>query len=464
MIIKLKTLDRLLIRLLKVGPVARTSKYQFWLACFLASSGSLIADDGLINGYIGAQTNQLNRDVGDVPGNRFNGNLGFDFQKNRSDSQINQIERRFTASALMNDQSLLMYSVQEAYVGGHLTNKDTIRFGRQILDWSTLDATWGFGKLNNRRNFDFFEPGQEGLTGLNYERKSANGMRYKFFASGLYIPELNPAFDINDNRGTIKSRHPWSDVPASSAMANGSTLPINYDVNIPSYARIVYRYSVGANIGFENKHWVFDNFIMRKPENGLSTKVTVDVDTFQNIINAKIVPQVYYHDIYGSTLKYRNEDIGMYVSAMAVRPNTFPDGSRQATQYTDIKTEKRREDYMGGGISRINSLYGYGFNYVARLSPFDRQKEQLALDPRWNQALNFFGLYNFGSKLTVSADLKFDMLTTDRLIMARAFYNVTRNFLVNVGMNLIGTPEDGKSFWSPYTNNDSLYAGLRYIF
>jgi len=355
--------------------------------------------------------------------------------------------------------------MQEAYVGASLTKKDNLRVGRQILQWSKVDEIWGLGKLNNRRNFDYFQPGQEGLTGLFYERKSSNGMRYRAFLSGLYLPELNPPLDIDKKNQTITSRHPWADVPASTVEVEpGNWKKIAYNVDYPDMNEVVYRYTVGANIGFESKHWVWDNFVTRKPENQMSALVSISLDPAADVVEANIKPQFYYHDVYGSTLKYRNKDIEMHVSGIASRPNTFPDGDREATRATDIKTQKRREDYMAAGFSKTNDLYGVGLNYIARLSPFDRNKESLALDPRWNQAVNGFVYRNLGRKFKVSADVKYDMLTTDRLTMFNATYNLSRDFQMSLGVNMIGTPVSGKSYWSPYTNNDSVYSALRYVF
>jgi hypothetical protein len=442
----------------------RNDTFKLWLT-LLCLTGPGFAANEYISGHIGAISNQANQDVGDVPGNRFNGNFVFDYNKELNPSYGRDLERRFTVAAQVNDQSLTTYSLQEAYVGGMLTSKDRLRFGRQILNWSEVDHVWGFGKLNNRRNFDFFEPGQEGLVGLLYERRSTNGMRYRFFASGLYVPEMNPPLDIDKKEKTISSRHPWAETPARTAEAEpGNIKQIAYNVEYPEMSDVIWRYSVGANIGFESKHWVWDNFFIRKPENQISTQVSVNLDPFADVIEANIRPEFYYHDVYGSTLKWRNLDVEMYVSGMAIRPNTFPDGDREATRTTEIKTEKRREDYVGGGMSKINDLYGMGFNYVARLSPFDRDKETLAVDPRWNQAINVFMFRNFGRRFTVSGDVKYDMLTTDRLVMVRGQYNVTRELQMSAGVNMIGSPNDGKSFWSPYTNNDSIYGGLRYVF
>lgn len=417
-----------------------------------------------ISGHIGALSNQASEQVGNVPGNRYNADFEFDYNRNVNTTYTNEIERRFHIAAMVNDQSLAMYSVQEAYVGGNLTSKDHIRFGRQVLPWSAVDMVWGFGKLNNRKNFDYFTPGQEGLVGLLYERKSSNGMRYRAFVSGIYVPETNPSLDIDKDDRSITSRHPWSDAPASTTVVDGVRMDIKYDVNYPSIPNdVIYRYTVGANVGFESKHWVMDNFIIRKPENNITPDVEVNVDFVNSIVTAEIDPRFHYHDIIGTTLKYRNLDVEMYVSGIAVRPNEFPDVDDRV-RYTEIQNKKRKEDYFGGGISRSNDLYTLAFNYVARLSPFDREKDDLALDPRWNQAVNFVAARNFGRQFSLVGDVKFDMLTTDRLIMLRGIYKATRNFQVNAGVNMIGTPNDGKSYWSPYTNNDAIYGGLRYVF
>lgn len=416
-----------------------------------------------IDGHIGGTSNQFSEQVGNVPGNRYNFDLDFDYSKNVDTRDTNKIERRFHISALNNDRGLTMYSLQEAYIGGNITSRDHIRFGRQVLSWSKADAAWGFGKINNRVNFDYFTPGQEGLIGLLYERRPESGFRLRAFASPLYVPELNPSLDIDKKNKSISARHPWADTPASSAEVEGVMMQVQYEVDYPEISEVIYRYTAGLNLGWESEHWVFDNFFIRKPENTLTADVQINVDFSQSIVGAQIDPRFYYHDVYGSTLKYRNRDLEMYISGIAVRPNEFPDVDERV-RYTEIKNQKRREDYVGGGISRSNDLYTIAFNYIARLSPFDRKKDDLALDPRWNQAVNFTAIRNFGRRYSVAADLKFDMLTTDRLFMLRGSYNVSKQLVMNIGVNMIGTPGDGKSFWSPYTNNDAIYGGLRYVF
>lgn len=418
-----------------------------------------------ISGYVGGIVNQFDDRVGDVPGNKFIGKLRFNYKKDFTQTGA-ELERAFSLAVDVNDQSLTQYSIPQAYVGGKLSNKDHVRLGRQILNWSEVDQVWGFGKLNNRIGFDGFEPGQEGLTGLLYERKSSNGMRYRAFLSGLYIPELNPSLDIDKDDRSISSRHPWADPPSPTAeIDEGNVKRIAYDVDYPEYNDVVFKYTIGANLGFESKHWVADTFIIRKPENKFTPEAHVTLNAIDNIIEAKVKPNFHHHDVYGSSLKYRNLGLEMYISGIAIRPLMFPEGDREAFRATKIKSEKLREDYLGAGISRVNDIFSIGLNYVARLSAYDRNAESLTEDPRWNQAINIFSSRNFwGSKLILRADLKFDMMTTDRLFMFETLYQASKQLHLNAGLKLIGTPGDGKSYWSPYTNNDSVYGGLRYAF
>jgi hypothetical protein len=444
------------------------NKVAFLFLTLATNTAFGVAKD-TIQGHIGGLSNQINRDIGDIPGNRYNGDLQFSYFNNRS----LDLERKFEVSAMVNDQSLTMWSLQEAYVEKKGAFRpwdaaekvgDKIKVGRQIIPWSTVDEAWGLGKLNNRKNFDFFNPGQEGLIGASYENRSSNGFFWKAFGSGVYAPEMNPGLDINKKNNTISSRNPWATAPAPSTNIDGNETPIQYIIDYPSISDVIYRYTIGASAGWENEHWAVDGFVVRKPENQLSTQVEVALAEDAASVKAFIKPQFYYHDVYGGNLKYRNGDVEVQFSGIAIRPNTFPDGNSEATKYTEIKTEKRREDYVGGGISRTNDKFGMGFNYVARLSPFDRERDSLAQDPRWNQAVNAFLMRNFTKTVQVSGDVKYDMLTTDRLIMLRAGYKVSKELLTTFGVNMIGTPTNGKSFWSPYTNNDAVFGGIRYIF
>lgn len=429
------------------------------LAVVSATSPKVAQAFGDYNGSVGARSNQLVQNTGDVDGNRYQMDLKFDYHRHRPGVW----EKRFRVSALINDQNSVMYSVNEAY----LTNRwgrSELQIGRAILDWSDLDTIWSFGKINHRQNFNYFEPGQEGLIGVVFKRRHANGFRYHLFATPVYVPELNPSLEINKSKGTITSKNPWAKPPATTARVGSQDAPIFYDIDYPEIKDVVFRPAGGINLGWENKHWEAGFYYMRKPENQVSTQVEVYVANDFSLVTAKVTPKFYYHDIYGGNLRWKNKDVTIYTSAIAVRPNTYPDGSLDAARYTQLDIEKRREDYVGGGITQENDNLGMGFDYVARLSPFNRSEDILAEDPRWNQAVHGWIRYTFSSHFSASFDGKYDFLTTDRLVMFQADYYPNKVIALNAGVNMIGTPTNGKSYWSPFTNNDSVYAGLRYLF
>jgi len=446
-----------------------TKKHLLSLCLCTAVNAAFAANNDIIQGYIGGSSNQINQDIGDVPGNRYYGDLNFSYFKDGA----YELERKFDFSALVNDQSLTMWSLQEAYAAknglfksyNHVDKTgDQLKVGRQNLKWAPVDQAWGLGKLNNRKNFDGFDPGQEGLTGVGYENKSSSGFIWKVFGSPFYAPEMNPSLDINKSDSTITSRNPWANPPAATTNIDGNETPIQYIVDYPQISDVIYKYSIGADFGWENKNWAANGYFIRKPENQSSSNVEVALAEDAASVKAFVKPEFYYHDVFGGNIKYRNADLEMYVGGIGIFPNTFPDGNQVATTYTEIKTAKKRESYLGGGISRENDKFGMGFNYIARVSSFDRDLDSLSQDPRWNQAVNVFLSRNFKRKYRLSGDVKYDMLTTDRLVMLRAGYKVSKELLMTLGVNMIGTPTNGKSYWSPYTNNDSVFAGLRYIF
>ena len=414
---------------------------------------------GDYNGSVGARSNQLAGDTGNVAGNRYNMDLSFDYHRHRPGLW----EKRFRFNALVNDERAIMYSVNEAYVTNRW-GRSEIQIGRAILDWSDVDSHWSFGKINHRQNFNYFEPGQEGLIGITFKRRHAVGFRYHLFATPIYVPEMNPSLDYDKSKGTITSKNPWAKPPARTARISSTDVPIFYDIDYPQIPEVVFRPSAGFNLGWENKHWEGGFYYLRKPENNVSTQVEVSVANDLSVVNAKITPKFYYHDIYGGNLRWKNKDVTIYTSAIAIRPNTNPDKSSGEVEYTQLDLEKRREDYVGGGIAQENDELGMGFDYVARLSPFDRAEDILAEDPRWNQAFHGWIRYTFSSHFSASFDGKYDTLTSDRLVMFQANYYPMRMLALNAGVNMIGTPRSGKSYWSPYTNNDAVYAGLRYLF
>jgi len=102
------------------------------LILILACGASGFAQVDFIEGDIGVISNQVSNTVGNVPGNRLNGILNFDYHKNPGFNYSDGIERKFSFSTQVNDQNLTTFSLKEAYISGKFLDKNHLKVGRQI--------------------------------------------------------------------------------------------------------------------------------------------------------------------------------------------------------------------------------------------------------------------------------------------------------------------------------------------
>ncbi|MCO4753860.1 MAG: hypothetical protein KC478_05235 [Bacteriovoracaceae bacterium] len=416
-----------------------------------------------LSGDFTLRSNQLVEDVGEVVGNQYWGDLNLEYNTGSSSTSIKKV----SVSARANDQEAVMFSAPEAYIKYEWSNS-SLTMGRSLLEWGYIDAVWGFGKINNRKNFDYFEPGLEGLTGLVYT-KEAPGMSFSIFGSLLYVPELNPGQNYDEDKGTIDCNNPWCKPQSSTApLEDGKEVPVFYSIEYPEVTDVVFRYSAGARVAMDIGPTTLEVFGIRKPENQLSVAAEYyyDIDVGdKGTAFVDVTPQVYYHDVLGANLKFKLTDyITAYGGGLSITPNTYPDGINPRIVYTGLKPKKKKEDYLGTGVFYEGAKIKGGVHYVARVSDYDLENDLLVEYPRWNQAVNINISSVLTRKLSVAFDYKFDMLTEDRLTMFSASYIVARNMLASAGVNMIGTSGDVESFWSNYSNNDSVYGSLKIKF
>ncbi|MAZ47692.1 MAG: hypothetical protein CME65_03970 [Halobacteriovoraceae bacterium] len=415
--------------------------------------------ESVLTGDFGLRTNELVEDVGEVTGNKYFGDLNLTYKSYNGSSS-----KTFDMAARVNDEQQLMYSFKEAKIEfGSQERKLTL--GRQIIDWSMVDANWGLGKVNNRVNFDFFEPGQEGLVGIVFDRKYRSGFNYSAFGSVIYVPESNPSIEINDEEKSLSCKNPWCSVPDASTEFEGKQVPIYYTVNYPEIADAIFRYSVGFKIGYDKGRYAVNGFFMRKPENGISIAAEIVAESDLSAINVEATPQFYYHNIVGGNAEIRvTEDFKLYGSAISIDPSNVPDGTQPLIEYTGLKPNKKKEDYVSSGMVYTDGDFKSHLGYIARVSEFDRENDILVDLPRWNQAVHLALSKRLTRKLFVGLDYKYDMLTEDRLTMFNTSYSFGPNVIASVGVNIIGTNPEEESFWSQYENNDSVYSSLKYNF
>lgn len=412
-----------------------------------------------VSGEFSLWSNQYAGEDVSIEGNKYRVDAEAIYHRNKPGS----LERKLHGAFARNDAGANMFSVQEAYVR-HTFGKSSLTYGRYVLPWSKIDAYWGFGFVNNRRNFDYFTPGQEGLTGVTFNRKYENNIRLQIFASPLYVPELNPGLDIDNENKTITSRNPWAKPPANSTELNGDSVPIKYTVDYPEIADVVAQVSAGLNVGYESGHFTYDLFYLKKPENTLTQAAEIVYSNPAESVLVNVKPQIYYHNVFGGNIVYNNTSTQMYFSALSSVPDNYPTGDELVTDWTKLETEKIREDYLALGFNRGNDKFKYGVNYIARVSSYDKKEDILAQNPRWSQAVNLHTEYVFTKKLRGMFDIKFDTLSYDRLIMIKGDYQFSRRFKISGGANIIGTKAGADTYWADFINNDSVYTKFSYVF
>lgn len=455
----MKKSTKLLFTSALVFGVTEFAKADYNLSTNFNPGSKLKEQESILTGDFGIRTNELVEDVGEVVGNRYFGDLNLTYKSyNGSSSKV------FDLSSRVNDQQKLMYSLKEAKIEFNRANTSLV-LGRTILDWSHVDQNWGLGRLNNRVNFDYFEPGQEGLTGILWEQKFKNGFSYSLFGSVVYVPEMNPSIEINEEEKSLSCKNPWCDVPASSTEFEGKDVPIYYTVNYPEIADVVFRYTAGLKLGYEKNWFSMNAFFMRKPENNISIAAEVVAESDLSAINVEATPQFYYHNIAGGNIEIKfSDELKAYGSAISINPNNVPDGSQPFIQYTGLKPNKKKEEYLSGGLLYSDGDFKGHVGYIARVSEFDKENDILVDLPRWNQAVHVALSKNLTRKLFVGLDYKFDMLTEDRLTMFNTSYSFGPSVIASLGVNIIGTDPKQESFWSKFENNDSVYSSLKYKF
>lgn len=409
----------------------------------------------------GFRYNEIVQDVGDVVGNQYFGRLNLDYHSESSEGTA----KSFEFKSRINNEEVLEYSVKEAYIEFNSGQALSLGLGRTALTWSSLDTNWSLGKVNNRINFDYFEPEEEGLIGLFFKKRFDNGFRIDGLGSILYVPEMSQGMVINKDQGTITCKTAWCEAPESSANIEGNDVPIYYNVNYPDVSDVIYKATLGVSLGYEQGMFSGKFFHLYKPENTMTVSAQISAPADLSQINVDVTPEFYYHNVTGSEINLQlNETWSLNGAALSILPSKFPVGDQQYIEYTGIKPKKKLEQYVGAGAEFKGETLNFKLNYIGRVSDFDTESDVLVDYPRWNNAVNIYLNYMWTRNFHSMLDIKYDTLTEDRLTILKLNYLVSQGLTATLGVNMIGTDRDSESYWSKYDNNDAVYSSLKYRF
>ena len=405
-----------------------------------------------------AQSNQIAPDIGNQKGNRYWGQFDGEYH-----SSVNNYKTASVISARITDAQEFLISVPEVNINynGSLVE---LHAGRFIVPWSPIDRNWNLGYINNRKNFTFYNPGEEGLVGVMAGLNFDFGLYSHSFASFVYIPELNPSQTVEN--GQVTSKSIWNSPVPKYAEINGVLTPIRYYLNKPDILDLILRPSLGQKVGYGHQAGDFrfdlDGFYMWKPENTIRAGGDARLTTGGEII-ANINAKLYYEEVYGTNFTTKYDDYSAYVSWIRIDPKNAPANDPLFVQYIKIETQLEARNYGGLGIAKHGERFTAGVNWIALLTAPKTGNDLLGNKSRFREALDVFLTWKITEKLTNTFDIKFDVMKRDKIIMEEIGYEFGRGFVGSLGANLIDAPKDS-SYWAKFRANDAVYANMAYNF
>ncbi len=371
----------------------------------------------------------------------------------------------FETNLQYEDNNLFLFSLKKLSAK-HLSEKLDIEYGKFPLNWSSLDSDLGIGKINNRENFDFFHPRVEGLAGINLTYKLNPHFSFDVFGSFLYIPELNPPLNIDKKNRSIDSKSPWASAPDSTATVGSATFDLLYDTEIPEIMDIILKVSYGLNLSYKINNFSANAFYVRKPENKLTNKASVELPAAGSGLKAvvSIAPLEFQHSVFGGELGYKfKENFKAFTRFISSKVDYKPADDFDIASNNvgvGITVEKNDESYLDFGIHSEFSKIKGTLGYLIRVSDFQKTTILTGI-PRWENTLHFDLDYQFHDKFSVHANLKYDFSNKDRVYYMGIDWKAKSYLTTSLGAQIIGSPSNGDGFWANYRQNDSIFAEVK---
>lgn len=401
-------------------------------------------------------------DIGGVNGNRWWSEFNFAYEKKEP---FIDDEAKVDFTLRYNDAGGLFYSIREAQYTS-LRNFSEISFGFIIIDWSEVDKVWGLGKINNRVNIDYFDPGLSGLPGILYNQRLSKNFAISVYGSYFYIPEYNPSLKINKKERTITTKSPWVVPPSNNALVDGKSVIIRYDVVTPSVDEIVLNYTYGLNLKYSfTESFHLTTYYIRKPENSLSNTATVLLSNNDFNADVKVTPKLFYHDLWGGqlVLETRDKSWQFYTSYLMTQPGSKPQNTDSVTYggYA-FRLEKQDEEYWGTGVKYIFLGGSAHLGHISRVSGFE--ETPIIKRPRWGEAVNFSLSTMILNDFFFKTELFYDYSSYDRLLEVELNFKYNQVLALAIGANVLTSPNAGVGFWAPFRQNDGVYTELSILF
>jgi hypothetical protein len=368
------------------------------------------------------------------------------------------------------DNNSLNYSLQESYLH-YVGDSFKLDVGRKILDWNKNEKYWSLGYLNALQAFTLLSTEEEGVTGALFS-KSVGAFEFDLLLSYLFIPQINPAYDIKN--GEVKSKSDWARMPPTKTIINGFEVPIYYKISKFDISNIILQKSIGGNLRYKWNNGEASIFAIYKPENNLRANASAYYDISLNKIVVEADPTVNHHAYFGAQVFQYFGDFLYRGGVSYVDPNAkigkdvpiYKSAPRKIFQsdYFTINPRFDKEAYAHVSTELDRKAYKFSLNYIHLLTRNVRGSDDFFSDTvKWQRALGGSMTLIFNDSFSFLIDLKYDFARYDNIIKSELIFNYKKEFQISLGLEVLKASKDS-SYWSYYRTNDVMYSSVGVFF
>ncbi len=367
---------------------------------------------------------------------------------------------------------LLNYlNIPEIYVETRQSENEVFFIGRKRLLWSELDAQWDFGIWEPLFKWNPLAPERQGLTGFFWQLDRPY-VSFTLFASPFFIPDQGPSFEIKD--GQFVKGNPWFRRPPESIRIWQEATAIEYQFQRPSESQVVLQNSFGTKVSFGDPQGLRAQLsYVFKPINQLAVGYQGSLDLAQLKGNVDLMPQVYYHSLFGGDVVYKAATTRMgvsYIYEMPTKDNTF-DSSWTHPIYTPaqlvapfiewdlgrVAFNIQRLDIFGGQVSEEGELANPNGTPLMARYPF-RQANQISMLTSWAfaKARRLIGKVSY----TAPDNGDFQLVRFNAKLRLSGLWSL----IAEAQVVKAAEKSEGLNEISQFENNDRLMLGAGYVF
>lgn len=214
------------------------------------------------------------------------------------------------------NSALSYLNVPEIYFTLPQDETSTIYLGRKLWNWSALDTDFNLGFFQPQFRWNPLLPENQGLLGFFWDRTAVD-WGLTVFASYIYLPDQGASYEIKN--GQFEETNPWLRPPPQNIKFQGAILPIDYSIERPDTAKVIFRPQLAAQFRYgENVGFFTTASAAFKPANQLALGYSGVLVT--NRVKIDIVPEVYNEILFASDLGYRFDWGFLQLSVLHTKP------------------------------------------------------------------------------------------------------------------------------------------------